>query len=175
MGKKIPISWFGLALIIIGAALLLDRLNVVEIHFSTVFWPIVMVLGLMSVGRGFGQNRRGKIFWGSVWFLYGLFFFLRSSDFVELRGHMFVPATFLIIGIAFLMMYFNNLKDWFFLLSSLIFIGIGMAYICAELDYLSYWDLHDALRVYWPVILILFGLTFIFRRRHRDHSENIAS
>ena len=68
------ISWFGIALILVGAVLLLDRFHILHLAFSTVFWPIVMVLALIGVGRGFSQNRRGKIFWNTVWFLYGLFF-----------------------------------------------------------------------------------------------------
>ena len=88
------ISWFGIALILVGGMLLLDRFHILHLAFSTVFWPIIMILTLIGVGQGFAQSRRGKIFWNTVWFLYALFFFLRNSEFVELRSHMLMPATF---------------------------------------------------------------------------------
>ena len=163
-----PISWFGLALVVIGAVILLGKFHVLHIAFSTIIWPILMVLGLIGVGRGFTQNRRGKIFWNTVWFLYGLYFFLRSSDFLEIRTHLIVPATFLIFGIAFLMTYLNNVKDWFFLVPALLAGTVGTLFLLADLDYLSYWDVAESIRTYWPVVLILFGLVFLFRRKPAD-------
>lgn len=166
--SNIPL--FGIALIVVGSFILLGKFHLVHVGFGSIFWPIIMVFGLVGVGRGFAQNKRGKIFWNTVWFLYGLFFFLRVSNLAEAQSYMFVPATFLIIGIAFLMTFMNNIHDWFFLIPSLIFGGIGLMFIFAELDYVSYWDVADSVRMYWPVVLILFGLTILFRRRARADS-----
>jgi hypothetical protein len=169
------ISWFGIALILVGGVLLLDRFHVLHLAFSTVFWPIIMILTLVGVGRGFAQNRSGKIFWNTVWFLYALFFFLRNSDFVELRSHMLMPATFLILGIAFLMTYFNNVRDWFFLIPALLFGVLGTLLILADLEYVSYWEVTDAVRLYWPIGLILFGVAMLLRRRSHNNAQTSAS
>jgi len=166
--------WVGLVLIILGAVLLMDRLRVLHMDFSNVFWPIVMLFGLVGVGRGFARNRGGKIFFGTLIFLYGMFFFLRSLDFVELHVHMLFPATFLIFGIAFLMMYINNWHDWFLLIPALFFGSVGVALMLTELGYLYRWEVWETVRTYWPLALILFGVAIIFRQRCKQSTDQVA-
>lgn len=165
------VSWFGLILIIFGLVLLLDKLNVINIAFSTVFWPVMTLVGLVTAASGYSRNRRGKIFGGTILFLYSLYFFLRSQDFIEFRGHLFLPATFFIIGVGFLMMYLQNFRDWYLLIPALIFAGVGAAFILAEFGYLYWWDVSMALADYWPVILIVIGLAILLKRRGRLRKE----
>lgn len=159
--------WIGLLMIVLGGILLLDKLHVVEIGYWMIVWSVVMLFGLVGVARGFARNRRGKIFWGTVWFLYGLFFLLQSSDIFYVRGHMFIPSTFLIIGISFLMVYLNNLHDWVHLVLAVFIGGIGALFILADLEYFSYWDVRDWVHTYWPIALILIGVSLMLRRRSR--------
>jgi peptidoglycan/LPS O-acetylase OafA/YrhL len=136
----------------------------------------VAVFGLLAATRGFSANYRWKIFWGTLCFLYGLFFFLRTTDVVQLHGHIFLPVSFLVFGVAFFMMYLNDMKEWFFLVPAVLLGGGGVLFILADMDYLSYWDVYDTVHTYWPVILILLGLGFIFRRRNTPPPpQNVAS
>jgi hypothetical protein len=171
---KNSISWIGLALVLLGIFLLLDRLNILEFHFSTIFWPLVMLLGLVGVGKGFADSKGGKIFFGTVFFLYGLYFFLWSSDFLEFHGYLFVSSTFLIIGIAFLMLFINNFRNWFLLIPALFFIGVGIAFVMTELGYLYRWEVWDAVSTYWPLVLVLFGISLILRRKCKSEAESIT-
>ena len=173
--RKTSVSLFGLGLVVVGAVLLMGKMNLFHIHFSSVFWPLVMLFSILGVSRGFARNRRGKIFWGTVGFLYGLFFFLRSAEFVEVPTRLFVPATFLIVGIAFFMTYLAKMKDWFFLIPAGIAGGVGTLFLLADLDYLSYWEVADTLHTYWPVILIVLGLVFLFRRKQDSHTGQPVS
>lgn len=161
-------SWFGIALVIIGAALLLDRFDLVQFDFSTIFWPLVMLLGLVAAGRGFSLNKRGKIFWGTIWFLYGLFFYLRSADFVDVPSRMLMASSFLIFGVAFFMIFLNNIQDWVYLIPATILSALGVLLILARYDLISYWELRESIHLYWPIALILFGVGMILRRRTRD-------
>jgi hypothetical protein len=154
----------------VGALLLLGKLELFHLHFSSVLWPVVMLFSIFGVGRGFTQMRRGKIFWGTFGFLYGLFFFLRSADFVEVPARLFVPASFLIVGIAFFMTYLAKVKDWFFLIPAGIATAVGTLFLLADLNYLSYWEVADTLHTYWPVILIIIGIMFLFRRKPDSHT-----
>ncbi|MDI6765665.1 MAG: DUF5668 domain-containing protein [Bacteroidota bacterium] len=157
-------SWFGIALIIVGAAMLVDHLNIINIAFSSIFWPLLMVIGIFAVGKGFSQNRLRKIYWGTVLFLYSLFFFLRSIDSIELYSFVFLPASFIIFGVGFFMMYLNNFKDWHFLIPALLLTGIGSLFLLTEYGCFSHREVWDAVRTYWPVILILFGLAILLKR-----------
>lgn len=166
--QRLP--WFGAALVVLGIVMLLDKLSILEIRFAAVFWPLVMLLGIGIVTKGFSRNATGKVFWGTLIFLYALFFFLRSIDALEIRGHLFLPGTFLILGFAFLMLFLNNVKEWFFLLPACILGGIGLLFILVEYDYLYGWEVWDLVHRYWPIALILVGLAVILRRKEQHHT-----
>jgi hypothetical protein len=168
-GPRIP--WLGIALILFGALLLVNKLDLVDISFHQIFWPIVMLLGLVGVGRGFGRGKRGKIFFGTLVFLFGLYFLLHSIDRFEIGGHLIVASSFLIFGIAFLMVWFNDVRDWYYLIPAALSGGVGVALLGSELGYLSHWEVLDAVRVYWPLALILFGVGMILRRKMHSSSD----
>lgn len=158
-------SLFGVALIVIGVLLLLRNLDVLTLRFASYFWPLIMLFGVVGVGQGFSANRRGKVFWSTVVFLYALFFFLRSLDFIEMRGHFFIPASFLVFGLAFLMMYLVNVREWALLIPSFVLIGLGSIFILDEFGYVDGWEVWYSIRQYWPIAIILFGLGILLRRK----------
>jgi hypothetical protein len=160
-------SFWGMVLIVLGAALLLERLHILGLGFSTIFWPLMMLLGIVWVARGFTLNRKGAIFWGTVLFLYALFFFLRSIESLQLYGHLFPAATFLVFGAAFLMVFVNDVQDWYFLIPALLLMGLGFLLVVSEYGYIYRWEVWEALRLYWPVVLVLFGLGILLRRSSR--------
>ncbi len=73
------ISWFGIALIVFGALLLLIKTDVLDFEFSQAIWAGLMLLGLGLVTQGFSRDKRGKVFWGTILFLYSLYFFLQIA------------------------------------------------------------------------------------------------
>lgn len=168
------IPWLGIALIVFGALLLVNKLDLVDMSFHEIFWPIVMLLGLVGVGRGFGRGKRGKIFFGTIVFLYAVYFLLHAVDRFEIGGHLIVASTFLIFGIAFLMVWLNDIRDWYYLIPALLSGGVGVALLGSEMGYLSHWDVLDVVQVYWPLALILFGLGMILRRR-KMHATDASS
>lgn len=167
--------WFGAALIVVGTVLLLKRFFVLSIEFSQIFWGLIVLLGFVGVTRGFSQNLRWKVYWSTVGFLYGLFFFLRSIDTLEVHAHIFFPATFMIFGLAFFMIYIFNLRDWQFLIPGVSLTVCGAAFILTEFGYFDTWEVWDFIRTYWPVLLILFGVGMITRRRTQPPPNQIAS
>lgn len=162
---KSNISWFGILLVVIGIIMLLDHFSVFSIDFSTIFWPLMMLVGIVIVSRGFGGNHRGKIFWGSVLFLYSLFFFIRSIDYFDVHGRLIFPASFIIFGVAFFMMYLGNMKDWPLIIPSAILGAMGVIFILTEYGYLYRWDVWDAVVDYWPVLLIVVGIVMIMKHK----------
>jgi hypothetical protein len=173
--NKFRISWFGAALVIIGAVILLDHLHVLYLPFSTVFWLLMSLAGLLISIRGFSLNRSGKIFWGTVLFLAGVYFLLRHSEYLEFSPFMFIPSFFMIFGIAFFMMFVNNISEWYLLIPSVILVGFGGLFLVSEYGYLSIWDVRDAIRMYWPLALILFGVAVLLRHRSRHQQQQQAN
>ena len=170
--KPSRIPWFGVALILFGLLLLVDKLDWVNLSFHEVFWPIVMLLSLAGVGRGFAQGKRGKIFFSTTAFLFALFFLLQSIESLEVSGDLVVASTFLIFGTACLMVWCNDFRDWFYLIPAACLGGIGTALLLSELGYISHWAIMDAVEIYWPLGLILFGLGMILRRKMHPADTN---
>jgi MFS family permease len=110
---------------------------------------------------------RGRIFAGTLLFLYGLFFLLRTSEYVDIRLRMFFPATFLIIGVALLMVFLSNYRAWELLIAAGLLCGIGVAFLMTEVGYLDRYEVWETVRLYWPVGLVLLGIAMILRRRAR--------
>lgn len=163
--KSPTFPWFGALLILVGVALLLDRLHVLYIGFGHVLWAAVLLLGALHVAQGFSLNARGKIFWGTVIFLYGLYFLLHTFPTIVFRSHLFVPATFLIIGAGFFMMYLNNFRKWSLLIPAIILFSVGTAILLGRLELSSFWEVGWSIRRYWPVVLILLGLIILLKNQ----------
>ena len=159
------ISIFGIALIVFGALLLLIKTDVLDVNASQVVWVALAVLGLGIVVKGFSADRHGKIFWGTVLFLYSIYFFLNEFDFIQYYHHIFLPSTFLILGAAFFMVFVSNIREWALLIPALFFGGIGVAFLMSELGYMYDEDVWYVLWHYWPILLIVIGLGILFKRR----------
>jgi len=165
------VSWFGILLVVIGVIMILDHFNVFSIDFATIFWPLLMLVGIVVVSKGFGDNHRGKIFWGSVLFLYSLFFFIRSIDYFDVPGRLIFPASFIIFAVAFFMMYLGNTRDWPLILPAAILGGMGIIFILTEYGTLCWWDTWDLIADYWPVLLIAVGLVLILKHKSSKTTE----
>lgn len=169
--QKRRYPWFGIILIVVGGAFLVHRLGFLHVEYSYILWSLVMIFGAVRAVSGFSGSHSGRVFFGTVLFLYGLYFLLRATDYVELRGHMLIPATFIITGFAFIMMFLNSPREWTFLVPAAILVGFGALYILSESGYLSPWDVKENVRMYWPVALILIGVAILIRRRAAIHKE----
>ncbi len=156
---------FGVLLIIVGVALLLDRLAAIHFGWNRIFWATMVFFGGAMVVRAFMDNVRRGIFFGTVIFLFGLLFLLRSFHLVEGRFHLFFPATFIILGFAFLVLFVFDPQDWHLLIPTGIFLSLGIVFMLTELEYFDRWEIWYTLKTWWPLVLILIGLSMILRRR----------
>jgi hypothetical protein len=84
-------SWFGVGLVIIGVAMLLDRLDVIPFGWQPVFWTLIAAFGIAKAVDGFGRKKSGHVFWGTILFLFGTYSLLRDLDVVELRSYWVIP------------------------------------------------------------------------------------
>ena len=161
--QRFPI--FGLILLLVGIALLLERLDILAFGWGRILWSAVTLLGAGVVIRAFLDNSRGKVFWGTVLFLYGLLFLLRSLRLVENHWELFMPATMAILGFAFFMLFVFDPKDWHLLIPSVVLLAFGGAFMLSEAGYVRRWEMWDTVGRWWPVILILVGFSLILRRK----------
>ena len=163
MTTRIP--WFAGGLIVVGATMLLDRLGVISLGWPVALWGLIALFGAERVFTGFSTRRRGRVFWGSLLFLFGFSRVLYRLDLVEIDHYLFFPVLMLIIGLSVLAMYITSPKEWHLLILSLICLGFGGTLILGEYGYFDRWELMWTIRQYWPVALIVFGASMLLRKR----------
>ena len=157
-------SWFGVGLIVLGISMLLDRLEILRFGWHPVLWTLLALVGLVRAIDGFGKKKIGRVFWGTFLFLFGAYILLREIDAVELRSYWWLPAMMLIVGFSILMMVVCAPREWHLLVPSVVLLGIGAAMVLTEFGYFYSHDIVEAVRMYWPVGMILFGLSLVLQR-----------
>lgn len=157
-------SWLGMGLVLVGGAMLLDRLNVVQVGWQSVVWALVAAYGTMKSIDGFNKKKSGRVFWGTFLFLFGAYNVLRGLDVIELRSYWLVPALLLIVGFSLLMMYLCTPRDWHLLVPAIALLGVGSSIVLTELGYFYRYDVIETIRMYWPISFVVFGLALVLRR-----------
>ncbi|MEW5798747.1 MAG: hypothetical protein AB1728_07040 [Bacteroidota bacterium] len=168
--KRIPI--LGIFLVVLGVGLLLRQLNILKIDGGA-----FLIFGLVAYGgamviRSFTIAIRQSLFFGSLCFYSGVLLLLGKYDLVENSPFIYVPGFLIVFGLAFLMLFIFNFKDYHLLVPSFIFIGIGVAFMMTEIGYWYVSDVKDVIRMYWPAALILFGGLLLLRRNSKSQIPN---
>ena len=163
--QKFRLSFFGVLLVVTGIFLLLQQFDVLYVGWKKIFYVGFILYGGMSFITGFANNEKGKIFFGTIGFFIGLYFLLRSLDFVYLHHHAFLPIIFIIIGCAFLFTAFSAPFSFFLIIPALTFGGIGTLLLVSHYGYLDYYDVSYYARKYWPVVFILLGGSLLLRSK----------
>ncbi len=159
------VSILGIFLIAFGALLLLRKFDVIDLQVREVIWPSLALFGLIVAGRGLFDGVKWKVFWGTVLFLYSIFFFVRSLDRYDIPFQMVFPATFLVFGVVFVMLFVNRPAEWYFLVPALLLLGVGASMMLTEYGYWYGWELRDAISRWWPLALVLMGAGMLLRRK----------
>jgi hypothetical protein len=164
---SLSFPWFGVLLIIVGSVLLVDRLVPIDLGYRPLIWTGVGLVGIVNAVRGFNRDSPGRIFWGTVLFLYGVYFFIQVLEIPNRGLHLFFPSTLIIIGAAFLMTYLNNIREWFLVVPGSLLAGLGAAMLLSRLGFYDWWRVWLPIRLYWPVILVITGTALLLSSRRK--------
>ncbi len=162
--QKIPIA--GIVLVVIGVLLLLKQLNLVRISGPILLSASFAIYGAAAVIRSFFLNVRKGIFWGALCFFGGTFFAMISYDSISHSPEVVLPGLLLVFGFSFVTLYFYNFRDIHLLLPAILFIGLGVSLMMTRLGYWYISDVWDAIMHYWPLLLILFGVSLLMRKKN---------
>ena len=153
----------GIALIIIGAGLLLARLNLVSLSTGDVLWLLAVVGGGVMLYRGFARQEpgSGKIFWGTVFLAVGArqladrWMPMGIDPVVEGPLYIAVPA------VAWTLVVIKSPREWHVLVPAAALLGLALAMYLTEIGTLTRGDVTETVGQYWPVALVAFGLAII--------------
>lgn len=161
------IPFFGIILVVIGVGLLLRQMHIIRVDGVSLLFLGLIAYGAAMIIRSFFTNIRQSLFFGSLCFFSGIVLFLGKYELIEHSPYVYVPAFLMTFGLAFLMLFIFNFKDFHLLIPAVIFIGLGIAFMMTEIGYLYPSDVKEAIRQYWPVAIILFGILMLFRRKDK--------
>lgn len=161
--KRIPI--LGIIAITFGVVLLLRQMHIIDVDGMTIVVVGVFAYGGAMILRSFILNIRQSLFFGSVCFYSALVLLMGKFGLIEQSPYIYVPAFLIVFGLSFLMLFVFNLGDLHLLVPSLIFIGLGITFMLTEIGYWYVGDVKEAVAMYWPVALIVFGGLLLVRRK----------
>jgi hypothetical protein len=123
------------------------------------------VVGVVTVVQAFITRRRGVIFWGSLLFFVSVIMIAHRFVLIDFAPWN-MPATFaLALGLSFLMLFFFDPRRFGVLIPVIFFGGYGVLYYLWWWDVIDWFEMRHYVFTYWPVFVILWGLSLIFRRR----------
>ena len=163
---RIPI--LGIILIVLGVGLLLKQLRIVAVDGSTILIMGMTLYGIAAVVRSFLLTTRKQIFFGSLCFFSGILLLLGKFNFVERTAFVYVPGFLIVFGLAFLSLFIFNVRDFHLLVPALLFILLGIAFMMTEVGYWYVSDVKEAIGMYWPAALILFGGLLLLKRKNKN-------
>ncbi len=169
MDEKIQrnkISLFlGIVLVLSGLIILLDKFGILYLSWKKVISILLVFYGAYFGYSGFGLNSNSKVFWGSILFFFGIYLFIDSFGLLNPDVHFFWPVVMIITGLSFFMSFVNRPKDFALLLPAVTLVGIGVLFLLTNLGFIYSFELWDRIEKFWPVLLIIFGLYFMLKRR----------
>ncbi|HDP99480.1 MAG TPA: hypothetical protein ENN22_09910 [bacterium] len=153
----------GILLILIGALLLVYKVVPELLNWRQVYPLILIIVGFSMLFHRWGCSDRdsGGVFPGTVLLLLGVLFLLRNYHLVD---HYYVsniwPILLVIIGIGFVALFIAKPSDWGVLIPGAILMFLGVV-SWLKIYYFISWEFWTFVGDYWPVLLIIFGLSLI--------------
>ena len=161
--KSHPVG-FGIVLIVVGLAMLLDHLDILAMSWWLIFWASVAVGSAVVLVRN-SRHKQGGVFWLTVLFFFALYKTLRLLGALEFHESMGLPLLMVIAGIGLVAVVVTHPVRWHLLVPAVILIGVGGAMVLAEMDVFTALDVRTAVNNYWPVAVILFGAAMLLNSR----------
>ena len=165
--KHSQITILTLVLIFFVAAVFLRLLDLINLDSTELFAYGFILYGVATVYTTFGEKNKFLLFAGSVVFLAGIVISLpQHFEFVK-PLNIFLPSSALILGIALLIVFLDDTKNKAIMIASFILIiaGFVLVFISRSVQLSVYFEsVIDFIIVYWPVLLIVSGVTIILKR-----------
>lgn len=157
--------FFGVILVIIGFLILLDKLGTLHLSWKKIISVLLVVYGAYLGYSGFGLNSNKKVFWGSIFFFFGIYLFIDSFDLLNPEIHFFWPVVLIVTGLSFLMSFVNRPNDYALLLPAMTLIGIGVLFLLTNVGVIYSFEIWENFEKFWPILLIILGLYLILKKR----------
>lgn len=173
VNKKNHVGTFliGIVLLVFGVLLLMSHAGVFRLNFTRVVAFLAIFVGGFEAIRAFASSIQRRLFCGSALFLTGMLVLLISYEFIPDSWDQIWPSVLIIPGLAFLMLYFANPKEYALIIVAALFVAVGWVGLLAVRRDFSLGDnIFDSLRFLVPVAIVLAGFYVIWKNFFRARS-----
>lgn len=161
-------------LIAVGLLLFLEQIDVLYLSSADYLIYGAIIGGILWFINGVNRTDKKGVLAGTFFFTYGIILFL-MRNYYFIRSDDFGFATlFLSLAIANFTYFIFKRNASNNVIYGIIFGVLGGGLLMSYLDYYPYWRFLDHIETYWPVILIIFGLTMLYKglKKREEISAN---
>jgi len=163
--------FIGLLLLMFGVLLLIGRAGVVDLDFTRIAGFTVLVVGGFEAITAFAYSNQRRLFWGSVLFLSAMLVLLVSYGYVPGSWDRIWPSALIIPGLAFLMLFFSNPKEYTLIVIAALFVIVGWSGLVAQRGDIAFGEgMFSLLRFLVPVAVVAAGVYVIWRNFSRSRT-----
>jgi len=155
--------WPGIVLIFIGLLLLLDEVEIIPLQRSDIFSYGFILVGLLMFVNGLQRPDKKGILGGTFFLSFGIILAMMRSR-ILIRDDEFGAAVFFLsLALANLVYFMVKGYRWSNFTWAIIFTALGGLILISYYGYYPSWYIYELIERYWPVILILVGITIVLR------------
>jgi hypothetical protein len=161
---------FTYLLLFLGLALLLKFFGFISISGSEIISYALIFYGISDVYLSLGNNRRFSLFLGTVLFLVGVLLYVLNNFLIFWGPEILLPSAFIIPGIAYLMLNYDNPSNKKFLIigTILIITGFTVTIINGKFNLSRFYQ--SVLKIsslYWQIALVSAGILILISFEER--------
>ncbi len=161
--------FLGLLLLLFGVLLLMSRAGVVDLNLTRIAAFAVLIVGAFEAIMAFAYSNQRRLFWGSVLFLSAMLVLLVSYEYIPASWSQIWPSALIIPGLAFLMLFFSNPREYSLLIIAALFVVVGWSLLMARRgDYGFSEGIFGALRFLVPAAVVAAGVYIIWKNFFRS-------
>ncbi len=165
MNKSHLISFLILGFIVV--CFFLYWFGIVTVDSEELIGYSFIIIGLALFYSGFQISNKIQSFFGSAFFLTGIFLIIISTFPISHRDKLLIPSVGLITGLSFLMVFIQYRKNIPILILSIISLAIGMHSVIfsSSISFVRFFNSIEKIGLnYWPVLIIFILVTFLLSK-----------
>lgn len=154
----------GLLLLMFGVLLLMSRAGVVNLNFTRIAAFAVLIVGGFEAITAFAYSNQKRLFWGSILFLSAMLTLLVSYEYIPDSWSQIWPSALIIPGLAFLMLFFSNPREYTLLVIAVLFVVVGWTGLMAQKEDFGIGEgAFSVLRIAVPVAVVAAGIYVVWK------------
>lgn len=145
---------------------ILRLFGVLRIDGGQILGYAFIFYGISSVYLSFGQNEKGLLTLGSVFFCLGVLLFVLNNFYFQSKGRVIFPSILLTAAVSSLILFLDDTKNKTLLIISATFFLITLVFakVWGEISIYSFFiSVWSTVLGYWPVVLIFVFVLFLLR------------